>query len=136
SVQVMGKPFIKNSVNLQPGQMLKIDKNTSKVEVCEVNTRLYTSWKDGMLYFYDTKFEEVIERIETRYGIKINVTEDIINTFLVSTTIRDETLENILDLFKKVLPINIDENESVFSIHLDKERYEKRLKERALTHLN
>lgn len=128
SVQAMGKPYIKNAVNLIPGEMLNVDKETSQVKVCKVNTRLHTSWKEGMLYFYDSKFEEVVERIETRYGIQIDITEDIINTFLISTTIRDEPLENILDLFKKVLPIKIEENNSVFLIRLDNERYEKRLK--------
>jgi ferric-dicitrate binding protein FerR (iron transport regulator) len=125
SVKVKPKKDHHPAVELSPGEKLEIDKTSLKHSIEKVNTRFYTSWKEGILYFYDSTFEEVIERIGSRYGAKIIIKDDLINHFVISTTIKDEPLEKILDLFKKVLPVTINETEGTIYFHLDHERYKK-----------
>jgi ferric-dicitrate binding protein FerR (iron transport regulator) len=125
TVVVKPKKNKKKAIQLSPGEKLEINLETKECHIEQVNTRLYTSWKEGILYFYDSSFDEVISRIETRYGTEMEINNEIINSFVISTTIKDEPLEKVLDLFKKVLPITINEKGGIISIKLDEERYKK-----------
>jgi ferric-dicitrate binding protein FerR (iron transport regulator) len=113
----------KKCVQIKSGEKLEIDETEKTFSIKKVNTRLYTSWKEGLLYFYDSKFDDVISRIENRYGAEIKIRDELINSFILSTTIRDEPLEKVLDLFKKVLPVKISEEEGSINISLDQDRY-------------
>lgn len=128
AVQVSGLVAAREDLRLQPGEMFEWDGKERKARICKVNPKLHTSWKEGLLYFYDSDFWEVLERVETRFGVDFEVDDEVVNSFLLSTTIGDESLENVLDLFKKALPITIDDEEGTFLIQLDKERYENRKK--------
>ncbi|WP_291857280.1 FecR family protein [Marinilabilia sp.] len=129
-VQVKSKARNQNTICLRPGEMLDIQKKDNRHKISKVNTRLYTSWKEGLLYFYDSQFDDVINRVEKRYGAKFLIEDEVINKFIISTTIKDEPLEKVLDLMKNVLPIKINEKEGIIRIHLDQERYNKYLKQK------
>lgn len=126
-VHVKTKAKNHNTICLSPGEMLDIQKKDNKLKMSKVNTRLYTSWKEGLLYFYDSQFDDVINRVEKRYGAKFLIEDEEISKFIISTTIKDEPLEKVLDLMKNVLPIQITEKEGTIRINLDQERYHKYL---------
>jgi transmembrane sensor len=120
----------KKWVQLKPGEKLEIYKAAQTFNIEKVNTRLYTSWKEGLLYFYDSSFDDVIKRIENRYGAEIKIRNDLINSFILSTTICDDPLEKVLDLFRKVLPLKINEKEGIINISLDQDRYREYIKKK------
>jgi transmembrane sensor len=120
----------KKWVQLKPGEKLEISKAAQTFNIEKVNTRLYTSWKEGLLYFYDSSFDDVIKRIENRYGAEIKIRNDLINSFILSTTICDDPLEKVLDLFRKVLPLKINEEEGIINISLDQDRYREYIKKK------
>jgi len=130
TVKIKLKESKTRPVKLCPGQIMEISRGSEKYNVKKVNTRLYTSWKEGLLYFYDSSFRDVINRIAIRYGAQMKIEDEIVSTFVLSTTIRDESLEKVLDLFKKVLPIKISEKSGLISIELDEERYKEFIKKR------
>ncbi len=113
------------SLTLKPGQKADIDKGSLSCDVEHVNTLLYTSWTNGVLYFYDSPMSDLARNLELRYGINIQFDDPKIKEFIMSTTIRNESLEQVLDLIHKVLPVNIFTKHGRIVISLDEVRYKK-----------
>ena len=82
------------------------------MELKEVNTDLYTSWKNKLLRFEDASFSEVIKKMERWYDVKINV--DDLNSFSkkYNMTIKTESLREILQLLSLTTPIKYEINEN------------------------
>lgn len=123
SVHVSMASFKKCNATLSPGEKAVINKSNGKGEVSIVNTHLYTAWTEGVLYFYDSPFSDVITRLERRYGVKIELSDPLIKGFVFSTTIRNEPFEEVLNLVQEVLPVNASENEGIIHFTLDEKRY-------------
>jgi len=72
---VSGKVRVKTKANehitLAPGEQAKVDVVTQKAKKIEVDTRLYTSWKDDVLYFKAMELRELVKRLERWYAIPI-----------------------------------------------------------------
>jgi len=72
---VSGKVRVKTKANehitLAPGEQAKVDVVTHKAKKIEVDTRLYTSWKDDVLYFKAMELRELVKRLERWYAIPI-----------------------------------------------------------------
>ncbi len=60
-------------ISLVPGEQARIDNLTQQAEKLEVETRLYTSWKDDVLYFKDMELRELVKRLERWYAIPIEI---------------------------------------------------------------
>ena len=58
-------------VILVPGQQLQFDKQSGKMALYEVNSRLYTAWKDGKLVFDRDPMKEVFALIEQNFGVTV-----------------------------------------------------------------
>ncbi len=71
-----------------------------------IETQLYTSWKDGKLEFESEKFGNLVVRLERWYGIDIKVKTDSIKSVEYTGTFINETLEQALDALKMTLPFN------------------------------
>lgn len=56
---------------LDPGQQLRYNSITHQSEVREVNTELYTSWKDGYYFFQEVTLDEVMASLSHWYGITV-----------------------------------------------------------------
>ena len=69
-------------IALVPGQQLETDA-TGRVEVTEVDTRLYTAWMEGMYYFDEKTLTEVFRELGKWFDI-------------TDVTYIDPTLENVL----------------------------------------
>ncbi len=123
SVYVSMASFKKCKATLSPGEKTEIDRSTGEGNKIKLKTRLYTAWTEGVLYFYDSPFSDVITRLERRYGVKIELSDPIIKGFVFSTTIRNEPFEEVLNLVQKVLPVKASEKEEVIHFTLDEKRY-------------
>lgn len=103
---------VRNSqIILEPGEQGKIDKTTGTLNVHEVDTYLYTAWKDARFVFRNTRMEELLNTMARWYDLEIfyqnNAVKDICFT-------GDMTR---LEDFRQILTI-IENNERVrFSIH-------------------
>lgn len=103
---------VRNSqIILEPGEQGKIDKTTGTLNVHEVDTYLFTAWKDARFVFRNTRMEELLNTMARWYDLEIfyqnNAVKDICFT-------GDMTR---LEDFRQILTI-IENNERVrFSIH-------------------
>lgn len=54
---------------LLPGKQLRHDRTNGKIDIEEVNTEIYTCWKDGHYYFEACRLEEIMQTLSRWYGI-------------------------------------------------------------------
>ncbi len=93
---------------LKPGEQVIFDRTTDRFKKLEVNTELYTSWKENLLKFEDAPFDEVIKKMERWYDIKITVDPAVNTKERYTMTIKTESLREMLTLLSKTTKINYE----------------------------
>lgn len=56
---------------LVPGEMAQVDYKSKKVQIAQVDIRLYTSWREGILYFNKITLRELAVKLERWYDVDI-----------------------------------------------------------------
>ncbi|WP_423127980.1 FecR family protein [Gaoshiqia sp. Z1-71] len=102
SVQLTG--FGENPVFLKPGEQASFDANAG-LAVKQVNTELYTSWKDGKLIFYREPFAKVALSLERWYNVKLEINNDELKELWFTGTVEMETFTEFMELISKSFPI-------------------------------
>jgi len=100
------------SVTLVPGEQVVLDRQTNGMTHLQVNTDLYTSWKENLLKFEDAPFEEVIKKMERWYDVKIEVDPAINTRERYTMTIKTESLREMLQLVAKTTPMKYEIKEN------------------------
>lgn len=90
---------------LKPGEQIVYNKESREMHIKEVNTKLFTSWKDNKLIFINMNLKELIVLLERRYGVEIEVQDASILNLEYDGTFTNETILEVLDLLKLTLPI-------------------------------
>lgn len=121
SVQVFNKTEKTYSM-LDPGKQNVISKNNGKMYNISVNTDLYTSWKDDMLKFNNSPFNEVVKKMERWYGVKIILDKSLKYSENYTFTIRTESLKELLQLLAITTPMNFKIDNDTVMIHPLKQR--------------
>uniref|UniRef100_UPI003216D053 FecR family protein n=1 Tax=uncultured Draconibacterium sp. TaxID=1573823 RepID=UPI003216D053 len=111
------------SVELNPGEKIVITKETGTSNTSRVNTLVYTSWTQGFLFFKDTPLKRVTEKLEQHYNIEIEITDKVIENFVFSTTIKNESFEQVISLIQEVLPAKVLKHNEKYSIELNQQLY-------------
>ncbi|MBD8487309.1 DUF4974 domain-containing protein [Echinicola sp. CAU 1574] len=84
---------------LFPGQGVISESGDGNFRKEQMDVEKVIYWKDGILYFSDTHFEEVLKTLERWYDVKISVTGNYDKDFLCSGTFdKNEYLNNVLDI--------------------------------------
>ncbi|BDD11864.1 hypothetical protein FUAX_42960 (plasmid) [Fulvitalea axinellae] len=100
SVSLYGKDE-RRSVKLAPGQQA-LFKDKKRVEISDVNTRKYISWRDDILVFEGQKFRDLIPVLERWYNVSIiNNDPECEGTEFSGTFYGDETVADIMRAFAK-----------------------------------
>lgn len=77
-----------------------------KVElVSNIETRIYTSWKDEEWIIKKEELGSLAEKLERRYDAKLIFIDEFIKKYSYSGTLRDETLEQVLHVISQTSPI-------------------------------
>jgi transmembrane sensor len=95
---------IKETQTLQPGEQLVYTKNKG-INISEVNTRRFTAWKDNKLIFINMNLKELFVLLERKYGVDIEVADNMVLDYHYDSTITNETILEVLDLIAETLPI-------------------------------
>ena len=84
-------------VMLKPGQAVKFNKiQGSFGQVSDFDPNLEYGWKDGLIYFNKASLEEVIEKLERWYDVKIVVENKPSNKWVYKAYHKNESLELVL----------------------------------------
>lgn len=94
-----------DEIVLKPGEQLTYNKELNKIQIHEVNTKWYSSWKNNKLVFVNMSLKDLAILLERKYGIEIEIADQSILGYHYDGTIKDETILEILELLKHTLPI-------------------------------
>ena len=103
-----GRLKISDQVILKPGEQLVYNKGENTLKRKQVDTKLYTSWKDNKLEFIRMNLKDLIVLLERRYGVDIQVVNNEILEYHYSGTIKNETILEILELLGHTLPLRYE----------------------------
>lgn len=67
--------------NLTPGYQVQYDKQSGESRLRQVNTKYYTSWKDGYYWFNETSLEEVMEILAKWYDLNVFYMDDEVKKY-------------------------------------------------------
>jgi len=96
------------NVRLKPGEQLHFNKETNTIRVTNVDTRIFTSWKDNKLIFINMNLKELKVLLERKYGVKIDVVDQEILNCHITGTFKNETILEIMDILRYTLPIRYE----------------------------
>lgn len=101
-----------NIRHLLPGQQLNYQKASKSMEVTDIDTYQYISWKDGILAFRDDPLETIFDRLEQVYQVRFILKDPSISQFTYRATFKGETLDEILDYMGMSIPITFRTTET------------------------
>jgi len=103
-VLVLGKDQAVKS-ELNPDQLFVYNKTTRKSTKTSIESKTYTSWKDGLLIFKNESMAEIARRLERKYNAEIILHGDSLKSSVFRATFQDENLDEICKLLATVAPI-------------------------------
>jgi len=105
-----------NEVTLQPGE--QIEKTATGFNVKQVETKYFTSWKDGKLLFNKEPFPDFIKKLERWYNVKIEYSDPELDKLWYTGTIEMETISEVMEMISKAAPVKYSFNNKtrVFTI--------------------
>jgi ferric-dicitrate binding protein FerR (iron transport regulator) len=92
--------------------------------VSNVNTIKFTSWKEGIINIYDQSLEQVVKRLESRYNQKFRFGDDI-KDYRYTFTIKNEPLDEIINLMEKITPVKTIQKDEVIVFQMDVDKMRK-----------
>lgn len=112
---VTGKVNVSHENNIRhllPGQQLNYQKASKSMEVTDIDTYQYISWKDGILAFRDDPLETIFDRLEQVYQVRFILKDPSISQFTYRATFKGEPLDEILDYMGMSIPITFRTTET------------------------
>lgn len=91
-------------VQVNPGQLATYSKNESSFSIKTTNTDKYTSWTEGILLFHDDPLDEVLKKLGRWYNVVIEINDPSASHFPFTATIKNENLDQIIDLLQYSTP--------------------------------
>lgn len=87
----------KASVIMKPGQKAKLDLKNDQFLSSSFEITHEIGWKDGILSFQESSFEEVVQKLHLWYGIEITLSnQPATSDWSYTASFRNESLENVL----------------------------------------
>lgn len=86
---------------LLPGQQVIFEKETKSVTVADVDTELYTSWKNGFYKFNDTRLEDILTMLSLRYDVDVIYADESVKEMRFTSSDKIMHYDNIMSLLKK-----------------------------------
>ena len=120
-VQLLSPKVASFQYFLSPGEKASFVKSNHQLNISEVNTGKYTSWKDGILNIYNQPLAEVVKRLEKRYNQEFEFAEEL-KDFPFTFTIKSEPLDEIIQIMEKIAPIKTKQENDVIVFELDEEK--------------
>lgn len=108
SIQIATSEKLKlqKDIVLKPGEQLVYNKTERRlIHKQNVETRLFTSWKDNKLIFLQMSFGQLVQLLERRYGVDIVVADESILEEHFTGTIKNESILEILNIIQHTHPI-------------------------------
>lgn len=100
-------PLVISQVEMEPGQLIEVWKATGKTVKKEVNTKLYTSWKDNKFIADNTSLAEIAELLEQNYGYPVVFKDRALADLRVTASLESVSLEVLLITLSETLNLQM-----------------------------
>jgi hypothetical protein len=110
-------PHSKSAVLLTPGHKAAWSRINENISIQEVDTTLYTSWINGRISFRHLPFKHIIKKLERHYNVVIINNDKELNNKLFTASFDIETIQQVLESFKKYHGINYQINDNKIIIN-------------------
>jgi len=121
---------VESKVILSPGERSVFKTKKDVFIVKKVDTRIYTSWKDGSLIFKDTPLSEVMKRINRWYNVDMVANDKTIEQFNYTVDFENDSLSAVLKLLKEMTPIRFTISGNRIFVTRDEKRWSDFMKNR------
>lgn len=114
-VKITGKKFEKT---LSPNDVVVVSKKLSSiVDYRKLSNNAYT-WENSSIVFSNCSFGTIVKNISELYGVKYYIDPKIDAEKKITLTIRDESIEEIAEILKIVIPFEykISDNRMVYTL--------------------
>jgi hypothetical protein len=97
---------INKSFTMKPNDLVVYDKTLRDFSIKVVHPQKYLSWTEGKLEFRNDPLDVIIRRLERWYNIDVEINGKISYDQRLRATFIDESLEEVLYILKRTLPID------------------------------
>lgn len=100
---------------MTPGDQIILDTKLNDIKVQKVDPTDFSAWKEDKLIFDNTPLSEIAAKLENRYKVKITIKSAKAKRELVTMTIEQEDIEEVLEMIKlsSKLRIKMERNEII-----------------------
>jgi len=88
------------SFEMKPGDQITFNEASNELAHQVVNAASYAVWKEEQLVFEKSSLAEIVVQLEKRFQVNIIIDETIASREYLSLVLRDETLEEVLELIR------------------------------------
>lgn len=100
-----------NSIILEPGQQALINQHRNQLSIHDVDTDLYTAWRDDLLAYKDEKLGTIIMDLERQYELKVFYESQELKEIMFSICLnKPDSFREILDHLAATGRINFEIN--------------------------
>lgn len=103
-------------VVMKPGELVAFKDEPSDYIKKEVNTEVYSSWKDNKLVLDNTSLREILRRIEEDYGLEAKIADKDLLDQKVSGSMPADDIDNLLKNIAVTYEIKIVKNKNSLEI--------------------
>ena len=90
----------KDQLILVPNEKASFNKKNLNFTKKTVNVRNFIAWKDGVLWFENAPFENIVKKLERNYNVSIENNYTGLNKIAFTGTFDIETIDQILEAFQ------------------------------------
>lgn len=104
------KSAIGSQVLLEPGDKGVYTKATSTIAKFRNDNPNFLTWKTGILTFKESKFPDVLNALNQKFGVNFVVHDNELNKLTLTARFDNESLDSIMDALRLVFNIEIKNN--------------------------
>ncbi|MDR0575016.1 MAG: FecR family protein [Tannerella sp.] len=112
-LQVHGE---KQTVYMSPGQLAVFDVRNNRLEVANKNLTDVALWRNNEIKLNNLSAQNLCSKLEAWYGLQVKTVNQPRENHLYNLTIRNESIEELMELIHKVTPIKYQINGKEVSI--------------------
>ncbi len=95
-----------NIINLVPGQLATKNKNNSSIAIRDVNTKFYKDWIEGRLFFDDEPLEQIANKLDRWFNVKISFDDERLKSHrFTGTILKNKPVDQIMQALQMLAPI-------------------------------
>ncbi len=103
---------------LNRGEQSLFDKSSADVKIEDVNTDIYTSWREGFYFFDKQRLENIMKNLGRWYGLEVLFLDESAKDIEMSGKLnRGESPEELLNTFALMMPGRIKVKGKTVTIH-------------------